>query len=131
MPTGSNHDFVSVSGNLQLGTSTGGTDARVAVSFSSYATANYGDVFNLLDWTTLSGNKDAGTLSSMGSGNFSAASNLVADSFTGALSGLAFDTSLFNNFGILVVVPEPSRALFLMLGLLGLMLRRRRRSSSL
>jgi hypothetical protein len=45
-----------------------------------------------------------------------------------SLSGFAWDTSAFNSHGILVVVPEPSRAFFILLGLLGLMLRRRRRS---
>lgn len=41
-------------------------------------------------------------------------------------AGLAWDTSALTRYGVVVVVPEPSRALFLMFGLLGLMLRRRR-----
>jgi len=67
---------------------------------------------------------DGTALSGMGAGNFSVNDNLLL----GAIgTGLTFDTSLFNNYGVLVVVPEPSRVLFLLLGLLGLVLRRRRR----
>ena len=42
-------------------------------------------------------------------------------------AGLLWDTSLFTTYGVVFVVPEPSRALFLMIGLLGLMMRRRRK----
>jgi len=72
----------------------------------------YGDVFDLLDWSF------AGNISGATSFDFSAVTLDV---------GLGFNTDLFANHGLIVVVPEPSRALFLMLGLLGLMLRRRRR----
>jgi hypothetical protein len=40
--------------------------------------------------------------------------------------GQSWDTSLFNTHGVIVVVPEPSRALLLLLGLFGLISRRRR-----
>lgn len=73
----------------------------------------YGDVFDILDW------------------GFSGAMTSTPSAFDfGGItlgSGLAFNTDLFASNGIVVVVPEPSRALFLMLGLLGLMLRRRRK----
>jgi autotransporter-associated beta strand protein len=72
----------------------------------------YGDVVDLLDWSF------AGNISGATSFDFSA---VTLD------AGLGFNTDLFASNGLIVVVPEPSRALFLMLGLLGLMLRRRRR----
>ncbi|MDZ4402047.1 autotransporter-associated beta strand repeat-containing protein [Prosthecobacter sp.] len=72
----------------------------------------YGDIFDLLDWTA------AGDITGATTFDFTAIT-------LGA--GLGFNTDLFASNGIVVVVPEPSRALFLLLGLLGLMLRRRRR----
>jgi autotransporter-associated beta strand protein len=73
----------------------------------------YGDVFDVLDW------------------GFSGAMTTTPSSFNfGGITlpaGLDFNTDLFASNGLIVVVPEPSRALFLMLGLLGLMLRRRRK----
>jgi hypothetical protein len=42
--------------------------------------------------------------------------------------GLVWDTSAFSSHGVLIVVPEPSRALLLLFGLLGLMMRRRRQT---
>jgi autotransporter-associated beta strand protein len=73
-------------------------------------TPHYGDIFDLIDWTA------AGNIAGTPTFDFSSVS----------LTGLAFNTDLFASNGIVVVVPEPSRVLFLMLGLLGLMLRRRR-----
>jgi autotransporter-associated beta strand protein len=86
---------------------------KIDPAFLNSYTPVYGDIFDLLDWTTLSN-------SITGSTSFD---------FSGISLGgeLAFNTDLFASNGIIVVVPEPSRALFLMLGLLGLMLRRRRR----
>ncbi|WP_395716295.1 autotransporter-associated beta strand repeat-containing protein [Prosthecobacter sp.] len=122
-PTGVGHDFISAAGTIVLGSS-GTADKRIAVSLNSVTGLTYGSIFNLLDWSTL-GIKDGTSLSAMsGAGGFNIADNLLLEALSG---GLAWDTSVFNSHGILVVVPEPSRALFLMLGLFGLMLRRRRR----
>jgi hypothetical protein len=41
-------------------------------------------------------------------------------------SGLFWDTSLFLSHGAVFVVPEPSRALLLLVGMLALFFRRRR-----
>lgn len=73
----------------------------------------YGDVFDLLDWTTL-------TNGITGTTNFD---------FTGVVldGDLMFNTQLFASNGIIVVVPEPSRVLLFILGLAGLVLRRRRK----
>ena len=85
-------------------------------------TYGYGQVFNLLDWGSFSSGLTLGTGFSSG--------GVVGDLYLPdlSLSGFAWDTSAFATHGILVVVPEPSRAFFILLGLLGLMLRRRRRS---
>jgi len=79
---------------------------------NSYSPA-YGDVFDLMDWA------------------FSGAATGTPTFDLPDISGqsLAWDTSGFMAHGILVVVgviPEPSRALLLMLGLLCLFMRRRR-----
>ncbi len=121
VPTG-DHDFITAADTIILGSSAT-TDKRIVVTLNSPTGLTYGSVFNLLDWSTL-GTKDGTALSGMGTGGFSVLENLQIDSLSG---GLGWDTSLFNSSGILVVVPEPSRALLLMLGLLGLTLRHRRR----
>lgn len=101
-----NHDYVNVGGTLTL---TGG--GRIVVSTTNSYTPAFGDLFNLLDWTTL----NTGTW------------NLATDLQLPTLSpGQFWDTSLFNSSGVVIVVPEPSRALLLLLGLFGLCLRRRR-----
>ncbi|MBB5031378.1 autotransporter-associated beta strand repeat-containing protein [Prosthecobacter vanneervenii] len=120
------HDFISASGTILLGSSAG-TDARIYVSANNLTGATYGSIFNLIDWSTAS-IKDGTALSAMGSGSFSVTDNLVLDSIG---AGLTWDTSLFNNYGILVVVPEPARMILLMFGLLGIAIRRRRRRSSI
>ncbi len=101
-------------GTFSLGSTAGGTIKVL----DNGASVSYGSIFKLLDWSTV------GTLDSLaGSGSFTLAdldlSSLLA-------SGFLFDTSAFTTYGVIVVVPEPSRMLLLMLGLLGLLTRRRR-----
>jgi hypothetical protein len=79
-----------------------------------------------MDWSTLGLTHDDSALSAMGA--FSVANNLQLQDISTISPGLAWDTSLFDSYGIIVVVPEPGRILFLMLGLLGLLARRRRRA---
>jgi autotransporter-associated beta strand protein len=74
-----------------------------------------GDVFNLLDWSTLSG----GAIS----GSFDSAVDFNLPSLSG---GLAWDTTRFVTTGAIAVVPEPSRALLMLFGLMALFFRRRR-----
>ena len=115
-----NHDYLSVTGSLSL---TGGS--KVTVVANGTPSYNYGQVFNLIDWTSANmGTFNAGTGFSSG-GSFG---DFNLDTLGG---GLAWDTSAFTSYGILVVVPEPSRMLLLMFGLLGLLFRRRRRYNSL
>jgi autotransporter-associated beta strand protein len=116
------HDYISAAGTIMLGTSAT-TDTRIAVTANNLTGVTVGSIFNLLDWST-AGVTDGTALSNMGTGNFSVADNLLLGSLG---AGFSWDTSLFNADGILVVVPEPSRLLFLLLGLFGLVIRRRRR----
>ena len=85
-----------------------------------------GQVFALVDWTFTGGMNLTGATTSLSAANFDFSG---LPGLTG--SGLSFDTSAFQSLGILIVVPEPSRMLLLMLGLFGLCIRRRRRYSRL
>lgn len=87
------------------------TTIQISNSYLNGFVPSYGQVFQFLDWASL------GTASATGSPNF----NLPT--LTGLLN---WDTGLFASHGIIVVVPEPSRVLFLLLGLMGLCFRRRR-----
>ncbi len=117
---GGNHDRVTVTGSLTL--HSGGI-----ISFSNNSGTDYqpefGDVFNLLDWTTLLPN-DYSVGGEFRNGGLLGDLNLPDLN----LSGLLYDTGLFANYGIVVIVPEPSRALLLLLGLASLVLRRRRQA---
>ncbi|MEZ5385654.1 MAG: autotransporter-associated beta strand repeat-containing protein [Prosthecobacter sp.] len=120
----SDMDFINLTnGTISLGTRSGGTGTgTISIADLGYvASAAQGDVFNLIDWQGVMG------------GTFSAGSGFVNGGVLGDFDlptlglGLQWDTSAFTTYGIVVVVPEPSRALLLMLGLFGLMLRRRRK----
>ncbi|OYW76280.1 MAG: hypothetical protein B7Z37_09550 [Verrucomicrobia bacterium 12-59-8] len=124
-----NHDFVSLSnGTLSLGTRLDGTlgNGTVSIIDNGYLTgAQTGDVFNLLDWQGVMG----GTFVTTGFTQGGVLGDIDLPLLT---SGLFWDTSAFASSGVLIVVPEPSRVLLLMLGLLSLLgLRRRRRQGEL
>lgn len=112
------HDRVSISGTLSLNA----TGQIKITNPDSYAIM-HGDVFDLLDWASIStGTFDFG-------GTFRDG-GLIGDLDLPTLgAGLAWNTALFQTNGILVVVPEPARALLLLCGFLGLMMRRRRAST--
>jgi fibronectin-binding autotransporter adhesin len=101
-------DFINATGNVSLG-SGGGT---ITVFTTGAFTPVNGQVFNLMDWAGLTG-------------TFNPSSSDLALPDLSSLS-LSWDTSAFASHGVVVTVPEPSRAILLLLGLLGLMLRRRR-----
>lgn len=118
--TGGNHDRLIVTGSFSM--NSGGI-----ISFTSSGGAYQpamGDVFNLIDWSSVSANgfKVGGTWRTGG---------LLGDLELPdlGLSGLLYDTSLFANYGIIVVVPEPGRMTLLLLGVAALMCRRRRRAA--
>jgi len=125
-----NHDYINLTGmdsTLSIGDRASGTfgDGSVLVS-GMLGSVQVGQVFNLIDWSgaAITGNFDVGMFS-----RYDATNNVIAGDLDlmSLGAGFGYDVSAFTTYGIVVIVPEPSRALFLMLGLLGLMLRRRRR----
>jgi autotransporter-associated beta strand protein len=100
-------DFINATGNVALG-SGGGT---ITVFTTGAFTPVNGQVFNLMDWAGLTG-------------TFNPTTDLTLPDLSNL--SLSWDTSAFASHGVIVSVPEPSRAILLLLGLLGLMLRRRR-----
>jgi hypothetical protein len=131
-PTAGAHDVLNVSGaaasisiNADSATPVFKLLDNAATPYSTGAPA-VGQVFALVDWTFSGGMTLTGSTTSLSSANFDYSG---LPGLTG--SGLAFDTSAFQSYGILVVVPEPSRMLLLMFGFLGLFFRRRRRYSRL
>jgi hypothetical protein len=126
----SDMDYINLSGagsNVSIGTRANGTFGNGSILVSGISSAQLGQVFNLLDWQAVA--SMGGTFTTGGFSIYDATSNVMAGDLdlTGLGAGLAWDVSAFTTHGILVVVPEPSRVLLIMLGLLGLMLRRRRR----
>ena len=114
-----NHDLVNVGGTLTV--SAGGSTPAFQLVDNGYSTGGtiaVGDMFKLIDW----GNLSVGGTTTLTATDFNLPS--IGANF-------AFDTSAFQTYGIIVVVPEPSRMLLLMFGLLGLFYNRRRRYSRL
>ncbi|MCB1275036.1 autotransporter-associated beta strand repeat-containing protein, partial [Prosthecobacter sp.] len=105
-------DFLTTSGSLQI----------VGDNF----TAEQGMAFNLLDWGDLVTADFTGFTFNSGYfiGNGDEGADLDLPDLTGL--GLAWDFSRFTTSGVIVIVPEPSRALLVMLGCLALVFRRRR-----
>lgn len=118
------HDALQINGTLNA---TGGNATTLfMVQDNSYlVNSSVGDVFDLLDWT------GSFNLTTFNAGtNFRTGGDGGGDLFLPTLVnvGQAWDVSAFASHGILVVVPEPSRALLLLGGMLMLLSFRRRRS---
>lgn len=116
---GIQHDQLSITGAF-----TQETGAKITVQPLSF-TPVAGQIINLLDWTQVAGGSFSSNLGP-----------LVRDGSSDSIfdldlpdilaSGHAWDISLFASHGIIVVIPEPSRCLLLLLGLSGIVFRRRR-----
>lgn len=115
-PASGNHDHLQIYGELTIGSN---SLVSVVDAGASYAVGN---VFNLLDWTSLlsTGFDTGGAVRNGG---------LIGDLELPTLTGtLAWDTSKFLSDGLVVIVtvPEPSRLLLVAIGMIAAVLRRRR-----
>lgn len=114
------HDQISVTGTFVQQTGAG-IDVVAVTGF----TAAYGQIFNLLDWTTVAGTSFSTNLGLSGrDGSGDAALDLDLPDLSG--TGLVWDTSFFATDGILVVVPEPGRMMLLVVGMVLAGMRRRK-----
>ncbi|MCX6855571.1 MAG: autotransporter-associated beta strand repeat-containing protein [Verrucomicrobia bacterium] len=131
-PTSGQADFIKINngaGALVLGTNGGGaaaTQGIVSIFSNGLNTGSLaaGQIFNLVDWF--------GTFS----GGFNLGSGLTQGGIYGdfdlpdiSMTSFNWDTSAFKSHGVIAVVgvvPEPSRAMLMLLGLLALGFRRRR-----
>lgn len=116
--SGTGHDRIDVAGVLTLH-NTGG----VSVTLNGGYTGVFGDVFNLLDWSTVDNTNSFTTGSRIRTGGETGL-DLALPTLA---AGLAWDTSLFQTHGVVVVVPEPGRGVLLLLAGAALVCRRRRR----
>lgn len=126
--TATDHDYVNLTGTLSqlsIGSRASAAygDGSVLITANGL-TAGAGQVFNLLDWVNsvgIQGSFVAGT--GVVGGTNPSIGDLDLPTLTG---GLQWDASAFSTYGIIVVVPEPGRALLLVFGLAALVARRRR-----
>ncbi|WP_166443035.1 beta strand repeat-containing protein [Phragmitibacter flavus] len=111
------HDYVDVSGDFTW--NNGSTITYTGINYNP----TVGDILNLWDWTNLGGTFNLGADASL-----QREGGLLGDLELPDFDGILYDLSLFRSHGIAVVViiPEPSRAVLLLLGLSSLVLRRRR-----
>ncbi|GEP45386.1 hypothetical protein BGE01nite_46770 [Brevifollis gellanilyticus] len=121
-------DYINVStGAFTIGSRAGAGfgSGSILVQSNGWNAPAAGDMFNLIDWVGAMG----GSFSIPGTGT---AGGVYGDLDLPMLSGnLIWDLSAFSSHGIIAVttvIPEPSRALFMLLGLLAIFGRRRRSS---
>lgn len=114
--SGTGHDRVNIAGSLTLN-NTGG----IGVALNGGYTGVFGDVFNLMDWNgiTVNGFTTGDRIRTGGEAGVDLALPTLA-------AGLAWDTSLFQSYGVVVVVPEPGRGVLLLLAGMAFVTRRRK-----
>jgi hypothetical protein len=107
------NDKLVVNGALSL-------SGPIVVGSTNSSTYSFGDYFNLMDWASLTGSFSVG-------GTTQGAGPTFGDlTLPGLSSGYLWDVSQFTTTGVVVVVPEPSRAMLLFVGFTLALLRRRR-----
>ncbi len=91
-------------------------------------TAQPGQIFNLLDWSAIITPTFAAAFTAGGLRDGLADNGTQFDlpDLNSSVTGLYWDTSRFEFSGAIVVVPEPARAVLLLVGTMALTLRRRR-----
>lgn len=124
-------DYIKITGALSTPTvgdrATGAYgDGSIVVSLGTGFNGGFGSVFNLVDWLTLSnisGTFDVGSFTV-----YDASGNVIAGDLDLPTlgTGLSWDVSAFSQYGVLVVVPEPGRAMLFVFGVAALFMRRRR-----
>ncbi len=122
---GPEHDHLEISGNLNWGA---GSTGMVEVVFDGY-TPTAGDTFNLVDWFGLGANDWSGFDDGSGSASpYLTAGGNFGDFILPTLDEvLRWDTRLFQSHGVLfIVAPEPQRLVLVGVGMMALLLRRRR-----
>lgn len=122
------NDRIIVNGNIVLNAS-----SKITVTLAPGYTPSKGSVFDLLDWVTINGGStilDA-YFNFAGNGRRTGADNLayglILPDLTIYGSDYFWDVSQFGSTGVIAVVPEPGRAMLLLVGAMGMVLRRRRR----
>jgi len=130
--TVTDHDLIRLTGtgsNLSVGSRSGGTFGLGSVLVNgTVASPTFGMVFNLLDWVQAVAFTGSFTNGVGPNGIYEATTNVSAGDLDlpSLGAGFAWDTSAFQTYGFVVVVPEPSRLMLLFFGLFGLFFRRRR-----
>lgn len=117
------NDRLEVTGALDLGSNDG---VNVQVVLAEGYTLQYGHAFDLFDWTTLNvlTHFNFGANGRVGGAGEDGLYDLDLPSLVG--TGWFYNMDFFANTGVIVVVPEPTRALLLLIGFAGFAFRRRR-----